>query len=420
MHILFVHQNYPAQFGHIARHLIRDHGHRCTFVTNRPPGRDGGIQRIAYRPQGGATARTHYCARNFENAIGHAHGVYEACKREIQDAPDLIVGHSGFGSTLFLKELYDCPILNYFEYFYHSHGSDLDFRPEFPVAEIDLLRSYAKNAMISLDLENCEAGYCPTAWQKSVLPAAYAPKLEVIFDGIDTEVWHRHLGGPRTVGDHAIGPSTRIVTYVSRGFESMRGFDIFMRVAQRIADEHPDVVFAVVGDDRVAYGGDLKHIQAKTFREHVLASGDYDLSKFAFLGRLPPADVARLLSVSDLHIYLTVPFVLSWSLFNALACGCAVVASDTPPVRELITHEQTGLMADFYDIDGLTEQSLRVLRDPDGYRHLGAAGMALIEDRYTLRRCLPQMLSLYERLLIPTRSEPARNRPAPVLQPTDL
>jgi len=400
MHVLFVHQNFPAQFGHIARHLIREHGWQCSFVTQRPSGLVDGIRLIEYKPQGGATRHTHYCTRTFENAVAHCHGVYNACRAHPDLRPDLLVGHSGFGSKLFLPELYDSPIINYFEYFYRPHGSDIDFRRDFPPSELDYLRSYCRNAMILLDLQNCRGGYSPTSWQKGLLPEAYQNKVEVIFDGIDTSVWYRHTDVPRRLAGRRLDPTTRVITYVSRGFEAMRGFDIFMKVAKRIYCTLPDVIFVVVGSDRVAYGGDLDHIPEKSFREHVLKQDDYDLSRFLFPGRLSPHRLARLLSVSDLHIYLTVPFVLSWSLFDALACGCTVVASDTEPVRELITHEKNGLLADFYDVDGLAQLALRVLRDPNEYRRLGADGAALIAAEYSLEKTLPRMLDLYRRAAI--------------------
>ena len=399
MHVLFVHQNFPAQFGHIARYLVREHGFQCTFVTNKPSGMVDGIRLIHYDPQGGATEQTHYCTRTFENAVAHTHGVYTALQQAADVRPDLIVGHSGFGSTLFLRELYDCPVINYFEYFYRAHDSDLDFRPNFPPEELSVLRSYCRNAMLLLDLENCDLGYTPTAWQHSLLPVEFRHKVEVIFDGVDPAVWHRHEGVPRQIAGRTLGPETRLITYVSRGFESMRGFDIFMKMARRIYEQVPDVLFVVVGADRIAYGGDRRFIGQQSFRDHVLSAGDYDLSKFIFPGLLPPPQLARLLSAGDLHIYLTVPFVLSWSLFDALACGATVVASDTAPVRELITHEKTGLLADFFDVDRLAELAVRVLRDPAAYRHLGQAGEKLIAGKYTLQQSLPKMLDLYRRTI---------------------
>ena len=363
-----------------------------------------GVALIPCEPKGGATEKTHYCARSFENAVAHCHGVYEACRRHSELRPDLVVGHSGFGSTLFLRELYDCPIINYFEYFYRPHASDMDFRPEFPPQDLDVLRCYCRNAMILLDLENCRAGYCPTHWQKGLLPAAYADKVRVIFDGVETEVWRRHSGLPREIGPHRIDPGTRIVTYVARGLESMRGFDVFMKLAKRVYQQMPNVVFVVVGADQVYYGGDLNRIPEKSFREHVLKQDDYNLSKFVFAGTLPPAQLARLFSLSDLHVYLTVPFVLSWSLLDALSCGCTVVASNTEPVREVVAHERNGLLADFYDLDRLTELALRVLGDPQGHRCLGEAGAALVQKKYAVERTLPQMVDFFRDALDGNRS----------------
>jgi glycosyltransferase involved in cell wall biosynthesis len=398
MHVLFVHQNFPAQFGHIARHLVSRRGWACSFVSQTPPGEAAGIRKIEYKPVGGARASTHYCSRTFENSIAHAHGVFEACKAHCEIRPDLIVGHSGFGSTLFLPELFpDVPVVNYFEYFYRPHGSDMDFRPEFPPAEIDFLRARARNAMLLLDLVNCRSGYSPTHFQRALFPAELRHKIAVIFDGIETEVFHRRAGVLRRAGDRIIAPSTRVVTYVSRGFESMRGFDIFMKAARRIYERYPEVVFVVIGSDRICYGGDEKHIRHRTFREHVLAQDDFDLSKFIFTGMVPAQTLVDLLSLSDLHIYLTVPFVLSWSLLDALACGCTVLASDTAPVREVIADGTTGLLADFFDVDGLAEKAVAVLNDPTAYRLLGERGTAMVHERYALDVTLPKLIRWFER-----------------------
>ena len=402
MHVLFVHKNFPAQFGHIASYLIRDHRFRCSFVCELPPAVIDGIERIQYKIAGGATKQTHYCSRTFENAVWHSHAVYEAMKQRPDIKPDLVVGHSGFGSTLWLADLYDCPMINYFEYYYRSKGSDLDFRPDFPVKELDILRSRTRNAMILSDLQNCRHGYCPTAYQKSLFPDEYQPKLDAIFDGVDTNVWYRKEDITREWDGRKFDKDTKIVTYVSRGFESMRGFDIFMKVAKKICDARSDVVFLCVGSDRVCYGGDLNRIQEQTYREHILAQDDYDLDRFIFTGRVEPTQLVDVFSMSDLHIYLTVPFVLSWSMMNALSCGCTVLGSATPPVLEMLHHGENGLTADFFDVDALTQQALTVLEDPNKYRHLGEAGAQMIRERYSLDVCLPKMLELYEKTLSAT------------------
>jgi len=396
MHILFAHQNFPAQFGHIAAYLVSHKGFRCTFVSEKPPGMSGGIERIQYRVQGGATEKNHYCSRSFENAIWHSHAVFEALRQRQDIRPDLVVAHSGFLSTVFLRELYDCPIVNYFEYYYRTRESDMDFRPDFPSPPINCLRARARNAHLLLDLENCDAGYSPTRWQQSRFPALYRPKIRTIFDGVDTTVWRPRPAGPRRVAGKEIPANLRVVTYVSRGMESMRGFDIFMKVARLLCARRQDVLFVVVGQDRVCYGGDQEVTGQQSFKNWVLAQDAYDLSRFFFTGLLPPADLAQLFALSDLHIYLTVPFVLSWSLMNALASGTTVLASSTGPVREMIKHEENGLLVDFFDVDGFANQAGKVLDAPAGYKPLGQAGSKMIQERYSLQVCLPQMLALYE------------------------
>jgi glycosyltransferase involved in cell wall biosynthesis len=395
MHVLFVHQNYPAQFGHVARHLAASHGFRCTFVSQRPPGLEGGVERIQYHLRGGATARSHYCSRTFENAVWHSHAVFEALKARPDIRPDLVVGHSGFCSTTFLREIYDCPIVNYFEYFYHTTNSDMDFRPDFPSGELERLRARARNAILLLDLENCDIGQSPTRWQHSRLPDAFRPKVRVAFDGVDTALWRPWPQAPRRIGGREVPHDTRVVTYVSRGMESMRGFDIFMKMAKRLADRRRDVVFVVVGEDRVCYGGDARVTGGRTFREWILSQDEYDLSRFLFTGLIPPRELAHVFALSDLHVYLTVPFVLSWSLVNALACGTTVLASDTTPVRELITHGENGLLIDFFDIEAMAETAARVLDRPGVYRHLGEAGAEMVRRHYSMDVCLPQILSIY-------------------------
>ncbi|HEX4613708.1 MAG TPA: hypothetical protein VH092_36335, partial [Urbifossiella sp.] len=186
MHVLFVHQNFPAQFGHVAAHLARRKGFRCTFVSERARGDIGGVDCIRYTPGGGASAQTHFCSRSFENAIWHSHAVYQALARRPDVRPDLVVAHSGFLSATFLRELYSCPVVNYFEYFYHTTGTDMDFRPDFPATELARLRARARNATLLLDLDNCDLGYSPTRWQHGLLPPQYRPKVRVVFDGIDT------------------------------------------------------------------------------------------------------------------------------------------------------------------------------------------------------------------------------------------
>jgi glycosyltransferase involved in cell wall biosynthesis len=396
MRVLFIHQNFPAQFGHIAAYLARQHGFRCSFVSQHPSGVTEGIERIQYKIKGGATEHTHYSSRSFENAIWHSHGVYDALAERPDVKPDLVVAHSGFLSTVLLRELYDCPIINYFEYYYLTQGADMDFRPDFPYPVANRLRARIRNAHLLLDLEECDAAYSPTRWQRNLFPATYRPKIRTIFDGIDTTFW-RPLGPvSRQVGNWTIPEDARVVTYVSRGLESIRGFDVFMQVAKRLCDRRRDVVVFVVGEDRICYGGDAEFTGSPSFKQWVLARDTYDLSRIVFTGLLPPPQLVHLFALSDLHVYLTVPFVLSWSLMDALACGVTVLASNTAPVREMVKHERNGLLADFFDVDGMVEQACRVLDAPADYKPLGQAGIEMIRTHYSLDVSLPRMLHMYE------------------------
>ncbi len=424
MHVLYVHQNFPAQFGHIAQHLATRLGWKCTFVSEQPPSTGGAIERIQYKLQGGATKQNHFCSRTFENTVWHCDGVFRAMKQRPDVRPDLVVGHSGFGSTLFLSELYPgVPIINLFEYFYipHDPESDMDFRRDlgWKIEEVKYLRSRCRNSMILLDLNNCALGYTPTEFQRSKFPAEYLPRLRTVFDGIDRNIYHGFneslrptpgSRGTRTIAGVEIGPDTRVVTYVSRGFESMRGFDIFMKSAKIIERKYPNVAFIIVGTDRIAYGGDEQYTGGKSFKDWTLAQDTYDLSKFHFVGRQSTADLSRTLASGDLHLYFTVPFVLSWSMMDAMSCGAVVLGSSTSPVREMIRDGENGLLADFFSPEEIAEKAVRVLKDPAAFRPLGRAAEQMIADRYSLEATLPQMLRMYEEAMnvprIITRTAP--------------
>jgi glycosyltransferase involved in cell wall biosynthesis len=437
MHVLFVHKVFPGHFGHVAARLVRDEGIECTFVYNRLPpgvrtaqaalprggsnvtdegassaGNDGGDVRVAgirvipYQSRG-ASRETHPDNLHFEISAWHRDAVSQVLAARPDVRPDLIVGHAGYGTALSLARFYGCPMITYCEYYHAFEKSHLRFRPDFPPSEAELRSRHAFNAVNLLAIEEADACYAPTDWQRSVYPVAYQPKIRTIFDGIDRDFWYRREVPRHLAGLPPIPTGMRVVTYCSYGLEPTRGFDIFMRMAKRICDARSDVVFVVVGDDRSYYGASQRDGGSRSFREFVLAQDRYDLSRFCFTGQIPEERLVELLSLSDLHVYLTVPFVLSWSLMDAMACGCTVLASDTAPVREVVAHDQNGLLAGFHDVDELASQALRVLADPAQFRHLGEAATRLIDEKYSLDRTLPLTADLYRRVV----SE--ANAPAP-------
>lgn len=252
--------------------------------------------------------------------------------------------------------------------------------------------------MLLLDLESCNAGYAPTHWQHSRFPEAYRSKIEVVHDGVDTDFWYRREV-PRTIGGEAIDAGTRVVTYAARGLEALRGFDVFVRLAKRIAAEMPNVLFVVAGGDGVHYGNDLRFVpKGKTFKQHVLEREAPDLSRFRFIGYVPPDTLADLFSISDLHLYPSVPFVLSWSMLDAMACECVVLGSDVAPVSEFIADGENGMLSDFFDEDRMVRRALDVLRAPEEHRALGSAARETVGARCSLDVVYPRLEALYRRV----------------------
>jgi glycosyltransferase involved in cell wall biosynthesis len=410
MHVLFVHRAFPAQFGRLALELTRRYGWKCTAVVEHlslcPSPSPEMLRAVTVCTLGRKrTSDGVPWPQTYGDALERARALAAFVRSQPGLRPDLVVGHGGLIPTLFLREVLDCPFVDYCEYYFAAAHRDLTYRLDLPPAPQALLQPRCINAATLVSLLAADAAYTPTQWQRDSFPQRFAGRIEVHFDGIDTDLYRP---GPRpvAVAGRAVPPEARVVTYVARGLESMRGFDLFLELAQRIGRARPDVYFMVAGDETTYYGWDRHHTGGATFKEWVLARGGYDLSRFVFLGHVEPAVLANVLRRSDLHVYLSVPFVLSWSVLNALACGCVVLAGDVAPVREVIEPDQTGLVRPLFDLDLLTESALAVLAQPGVYRPLGEAGRRLMEERYTLEVAVPPLKEFFERAASTGRQRP--------------
>ena len=291
------------------------------------------------------------------------------------DPPRLDRGSRRSGrATLFLREVVNCPIVIYCEYYFAISHRDISYRIDLPPAEPAPFFPRCINAPTLVTLVDCDAGYSATHWQKSRSRLGSTPRSMCSLTG-STRIFT--IPAPRPDGSATLDPAgTRVVTFVSRGLESIRGFDLFMKVAHRIAQARSDVHLRR-GRRR---GDPLRLGQAPHRLAQLQAVGaeqeNYDLSRFMFLGRILPEQLADILRISDLHIYLTAPFVLSWSLLNAMASGCVVLGSDVPPVREVIERGKTAWSSRCSISSGLTETALRVLDDPAEFAPLGRAARA--------------------------------------------
>jgi len=399
MHVMFIHPNFPAQFGHVALHLSTQRRWRCTVVTSIDTTHlDLPFDHLNYKVHPGPQPKVFYNPDNLQGHLDHMAAVYSGLRELKELRPDLVVGHMSYGTMLYLRNLYDCPFIGYYELLPGPFwGSGLVLRKEFPPPEAIRLFNATYHTFTYLHLHAVDACYTPTRWQRDTAPVEFRPKLRVIFDGVDAQVFQpRSVPRPAHFRGLTIGPDTRVVTYVSRGLESARGFDVFMKTAKRTAAALPDVVFLIAGDERTNYGHEQHYLGNQSFKQYVLSQDDYDLAKFHFLGLIPPSDLAMLYNLSDLHIYLTVPYVLSWSLLMAMASGCTILGSATAPVEEVIDAGVHGLLEDFYDVDALAAQALRVLRDRAGHAPLGAAARQRVLERYEKGHCVNELVEFFE------------------------
>ncbi|HYM73887.1 MAG TPA: glycosyltransferase family 4 protein [Stellaceae bacterium] len=417
MNWLFIHQNFPAQFVHVARHLAAL-GDAVVFITQQRERELDRVRKIVYAPPR-HHASTHPFVREFEAAVENGIAVARICTELKRDGfvPDLVVGHNGWGEILYIKDCWpDVPLLGYFEFFYRTTGSDLDFDPEFLPSETDRLRNRTRNAINLLGLETVDWGQTPTEFQRSLYPERFQREISVVHEGIDTELVHPE---PSTrlwlSGGLSLSRQDPIVTYSARNLEPYRGFHIMMRSLPRILERHPTARVLVVGENGVSYG--RRPTRAPSWREQLLAElgGTLDLSRVHFLGRLPYPQYLAMLRISSAHVYLTYPFVLSWGMLEAMAAGCCIVASRTPPVEEVVRDGENGHLVDFFDTDAIADRVGEALRHPDRQERVRAGARRTAVERYDLATvCLPAYLGLLNRLI---RRDRHRSVPRPATIP---
>ena len=395
MRILFLHSNFPAQFRHLATVLSKDQNNRVIFGTARQEGEIPGVYKVIYAQSRKPNKETHHYIKPLEDAVLQGQAVYRVLDKLKKDGfvPDVVYGHSGWGPTLFVKDIFpQAKLLCYFEWFYRSQGSDVDFDPHEPLTPDDKLRIRIKNTPIFTDLYSCDAGLCPTLWQMQQFPPEYQKKIHVLHDGIDTNYFFPKPGEKLVLpAIHLdLSEAKEIVTYVSRGMEPYRGFPQFMEAVSLLQKRRKRCHFVVVGEDRVAYGRRLPH--GKTFKRLMLEKFDFDLSRLHFTGRLPYSQYLQVLRASSAHVYLTRPFVLSWSMLEAMSAGCLVIASNTPPVTEIIQDGVNGILVDFFSTQEIANRVEEALDSPDQMASIRVKARETILEKYDLAKLLPKQL----------------------------
>ena len=406
MKILLVHQNMPGQYREMLDWLVAQGGHELVFLTQRRnfPDRDG-VEKVVYAPHRVPARDAYALSKVWEEAVGAGYGAAQAAQ-SLKDrgfVPDIILGHTGWGELLFMKQVYpDVPILGFFEYFYLDKGGPVGFDPEDPANDATPFLIHARNAVPFANLHVADRGIVPTEWQRDCFPEMFHPKMWVCHDGIRTDKLRPDPDVWLSLG--RVGRVTRedeIFTYVARNMERTRGFHLFMRALPLIQKARPNARVLIIGGNDTSYG--KESTMKGGFRAEMEAEVGHliDWDRTHFLGQVPYESFQKVIQIGRCHIYLTMPFVLSWSLLESMSMEATIVASDVAPVREAITHGETGLLTDFFDPPALAEKVIGVLSDPEGHAHLGRAAREHVVRTYDfLQVCLPRHIE-YINALVP-------------------
>ncbi|QDQ83738.1 glycosyltransferase [Paraburkholderia megapolitana] len=405
MKILLIHQNLPAQFRHLMFHCAQDPRVEIVAIGERKRIRENirrlvdGVRFIGYDFTPTPRDRMPRDLWTTGNALRRGRAV-AACMRQLAAdgfRPDLVYGHPGWGDMLHVKDVFpQARVVEYCEFYFNRDGQDYQFDPEFPDIDPEGLRIRTENMPQLVSLVAADAGISPTQWQRSRYPMLFQPGIEVVHDGIDLDL----VKPNPTVRMHlpqrgiTLTRDDQVITYVARNLEPYRGFHCFMRALPQLQRRLPRAHVVIVGADGVSYG---KPPAKGTWREHCLAEvgPQLDASRVHFLGRLPYIDYLRVLQLSSAHVYLTYPFVLSWSMLEAMAAGAVVVGSRTAPVEEVIDHGCNGLLVDFFAKDELVDALVNVCSDAALAAMLRDAGIATVRERFSLRDlCLPRQIEM--------------------------
>lgn len=390
MNILFLHRNFPAQFRHILPILASDPNNKVVFITNNDTVHMKNVMKVQYKLKREVPDDCHRYLRFYEECVNHGQACAEAAiaLKNQGFKPDVIFGHT-WGQTLFMKDIFpDVPLICYFEWFYDRYNGDVGFDGR-PLDVDDWAKLRTKNAHLLIDLFSCDYGFCPTKFQLKQFPKEFHSKIRVMHDGVDVDFCKPDDNAKFLIKDKNITltRNDEVITYATRGMEAYRGFPEFMKAAEILLKKRPNLQVVIGGEDRVCYGPQLANT---TYKKMMLEQLDLDLNRVHFVGSLPFNEYVSLLQISSAHVYLTYPFVASWSLLDAMSCSCPIVASSTEPVTEFIEDGNQGLLFCFYDINEQVSKIEYALDNKEAMQLIRENARKTIVDNYNLRDLLPK------------------------------
>jgi len=389
--VLFVHNNFPAQFRDLA-HTLLARGVTCRAISERSARGIPEVRTASYALPRGTTQGIYSLAVRAEADLLRGASALRAGRMLAAEGfePQVIVAHPGWGETVFLDELYpDARQVHFGEFFYHGRGADIGFDLEFKAPDEEaILLGKAKNAVLALSYTDADAIVCPTQFQASLLPADFQPKVRVFHEGVDVEAIRPGPPEPFPLPDgRTIAPGAPVITHINNNLEPLRGLHIFLRALPHVLREVPDAQVLIIGEEGPRpYGGQPP--EGGGWKAACLArvGEPLDMSRVHFLGRVPHARMLAALRLSTAHVYYTYPFVLSWSLVEAMASGCYVIGSDTGPLHDAIEDGVNGRLLPFFDVPALSEALIAACRDPAATAAMREAARVTAVERFDSRK----------------------------------
>ncbi len=273
--------------------------------------------------------------------------------------PDVVISHSGWGCGLNSSIVWPkAKRIAYLEWWFEQSSDFYNFGPlnKWWNKEFSMNDRF-RNLPLALELSECDRIISPTEWQKSQLPKGLLNNCEVIPDGVNVT----RFSPPDKEGKEI--KNNIKLTYGTRGMEAMRGFGEFIEELDQVLEENPKLIVEIAGSDRICYAG-YPPKSYKSFKAwadvkigHWIAEG-----RVTFVGTLEMDSYRKWLQMSDIHVYLTRPFVASWSLLEAMASGCCIIASDTKPVLEFLSDNEA-ILVDYTEPGWLKASIGRLIGD---------------------------------------------------------
>jgi glycosyltransferase involved in cell wall biosynthesis len=414
MKILFIHQNFPAQFSHLAKHLVKTGGHELLALKQPPSSTFEGVGVAAYKFLHQSEANTHPLLKEMEAKVLRGEAVAEAARRLKAKGytPDVIVAHPGWGEVLFIKDVWpEAKLICYFEYYYNAIGQDFDFDSEFPAATLEgLSRLHLKNVTMQQALEVADAGWAPTKWQLSTYPKWTHKKIDIIHEGVDTDYFKPDSKASFTIANKNITLTCddEVITFAARALEPVRGFHVFMRALPKLLAQRPNAHVVIMGHEKASYGPEPE--DSSSWLDKLLAEmgAEIDPSRVHIVGFLAKDLYRSVLQVSKVHVYLTYPFILSWSLLEAMAIGVPIAASNTAPIKEFIKDGKIGVLHDFFDTQELINAVIKQLNEKQSQLDKQSKNArALVVNNFQQKECVEQLFKLIE-AVIDSKAENSR------------